>query len=398
MRSQSAGATGEQQRPTPHRERRADEPQAEDADGTAQPVDLSLDMIFDVLKNQRRRRVLQHLDEHEGAVRLGELAEHIAALENDTSVAALSSSERKTVYVGLYQCHLPKLDDLDVVAFNKNRGIIERGANATRLKAYLDRPSSTRPWYQYYAAIGGLGLLVVATTQLSTVLPTTGLFLAVLFAFLACATAHTYTEDELFESDSVFVTALRGRISLVGDLRMGHTTARATNASASATTEATTGATAGPTDEGRATGQADPAAPPASTPAQTGPVAGGDTVGEREEAAASETGSHDPTVEAGGQTATGNSDGAAAPTPPEPAIDIPGETTLSDVKAAVRSAETLYEVQQALDLEREETLDLLRELDLLELVHGRVATKRRRDELKDGIPEQLSSDPGATSD
>lgn len=81
---------------------------------------------------------------------------------------------------------------------------------------------------------------------------------------------------------------------------------------------------------------------------------------------------------------------------PDAAVDLPGGTTLDDVKAAVASADTLYEVQQALDLERDQATDLLRELGLLELVHGRVATKHRRDDLKDEIDERLRN--SATSD
>lgn len=80
---------------------------------------------------------------------------------------------------------------------------------------------------------------------------------------------------------------------------------------------------------------------------------------------------------------------ADPPAVPDSDVDLPGGTTLEDVKAAVASADTLYEVQQALDLERDRATALLRELGLLELVHGRVATKRRRDDLKDEIDERL---------
>lgn len=87
---------------------------------------------------------------------------------------------------------------------------------------------------------------------------------------------------------------------------------------------------------------------------------------------------------------------ADSPALPDSDVDLPGGTTLDDVKAAVASADTLYEVQLTLDLERDRATDLLRELGLLELVHGRVATKHRRDDLKDEIDERLRN--SATSD
>ncbi|MFB6358651.1 MAG: hypothetical protein ABEJ96_06540, partial [Thiohalorhabdaceae bacterium] len=52
---------------------------------------------------------------------LGDLAEHIASIENDKPEVALSSTERKRVYVALYQCHLPKMDDIGVIDFDEDR-------------------------------------------------------------------------------------------------------------------------------------------------------------------------------------------------------------------------------------------------------------------------------------
>jgi hypothetical protein len=121
---------------------------------------LSVDVIFEILKNERRRRVIHYLRSHEGTAELGAIAEHIAALENDKDVKAISYSERKRVYVGLYQCHLPKMDDMDVVDFNRARGRIELTDHASELLPYLDGPVQPRPWYRYYGAVvvGGLAM------------------------------------------------------------------------------------------------------------------------------------------------------------------------------------------------------------------------------------------------
>ena len=136
--------------------------------------ELSKGEIFDLLKNQRRRTVIRFLRENDGYAELNDLAEYIAAKENDIDVRQLSSDQRKRVYIGLYQCHLPKMDSLGVIDYNKDRGTIELQASVTQLLEYMDlneddseEPSeSERPWtipavagsIVAIVAIGSLGL------------------------------------------------------------------------------------------------------------------------------------------------------------------------------------------------------------------------------------------------
>lgn len=101
-------------------------------------AELTKGEIFDLLKNKRRRMVIQYLRKHEGYAELTDLAEHIAAVENDTTVQQISSDQRKRVYIGLYQCHLPKMDSLGVISYEKNRGTIELQTSVTQLLKYMD--------------------------------------------------------------------------------------------------------------------------------------------------------------------------------------------------------------------------------------------------------------------
>jgi DNA-binding transcriptional ArsR family regulator len=154
---------------------------------TTEEEPLSLDLIFEVLKNERRREVIRYLRDHESQVSLSDLAEHIAALENDTDVASITSSQRKRVYVGLYQCHLPKMADMGIIDFNQNRGIIRLGEKAEQLYVYLDNDSvQGREWHWYYIAIAvtaavatTLSLLLASTTVVPLVVTTVGTILAV---------------------------------------------------------------------------------------------------------------------------------------------------------------------------------------------------------------------------
>ncbi|CQR53285.1 MULTISPECIES: DUF7344 domain-containing protein [Haloferax] len=99
---------------------------------------LSKDVVFEILKNQRRRDALRYLKENDGEAKLGDMAEFIAAKENGIEIKALSSSQRKRVYIGLYQCHLPKMDSAGIVDFEKNRGDITLLDTAKQLDQYLD--------------------------------------------------------------------------------------------------------------------------------------------------------------------------------------------------------------------------------------------------------------------
>jgi len=163
------------------------------ASSEQQSNDIGLDSVFEVLKNSRRRRVLGLLHSAEEPVPLDRVTEHVAAVENDTTPAQLSSRERKRAYVGLYQCHLPKMDGLDVVEFDKEAGEVALGANAALLDPYLGVDADDGPnWPVYYLAlsVGGIttlaGLLVAGLVTPTLSAAVAGLVLA-LFAVLSCA-------------------------------------------------------------------------------------------------------------------------------------------------------------------------------------------------------------------
>ncbi|XVH33593.1 DUF7344 domain-containing protein (plasmid) [Haloferacaceae archaeon DSL9] len=161
-----------------------------------EPESLSLDLVFEVLKNERRRHVLRYLEQNPGTASLSDLAEHIAAIENDKPVASLTSQERKRVYVGLYQCHLPKMDDTDVIAFDDNRGTVDVGPNADQLYTLLEQnESTTEPWHHYYlGATGASAALFVGTFALAAEL-LTGAFVLSVLLFAALSVYHATTRQ-----------------------------------------------------------------------------------------------------------------------------------------------------------------------------------------------------------
>ncbi|RZV10825.1 hypothetical protein BDK88_2019 [Natrinema hispanicum] len=156
---------------------------------------LSKDVIFELLKNRRRREVLAYLLEADETVTLGELAEQIAAWENDTSVNALNSDQRKRVYVALYQTHLPKMDDAGIVEYDQDRGLISLADNADLLMMYLDTDSHRQDrWDRWYAGLSVTGATLLGAALLGvpllSAIPTLAIAGVVIAAFLCLSAAH----------------------------------------------------------------------------------------------------------------------------------------------------------------------------------------------------------------
>lgn len=153
---------------------------------------LSKDELFEILKNQRRRDALTFLRQNEGTVNLSDMSEYIAAKENDIDIAALSSSQRKRVYIGLYQCHLPKMANFGIIDFDKDRGTIGLRPAAKLLDSYLDEDitaSESDETLRVGAAVAVAFTVVagVAGTPLLSALPAAGWAVVSTVALLAYA-------------------------------------------------------------------------------------------------------------------------------------------------------------------------------------------------------------------
>jgi len=197
---QSARNNADQPTRTDSQDGVSDSPDQQEGVTEPEPEGLSLDLVFEILKNSRRREVIHYLRDQEDGdrVSLGELAEHVAAIENDTTTDQLTSSQRKRVYVGLYQCHLPKMDDMGVVDFNQDRGHVSLAPQAECLTEYLDRPTEDAgvQWHRYYAAISAVGVGIVGLSLGVGLVSglAMGLLGLVVGTFAFCSACHWVTE------------------------------------------------------------------------------------------------------------------------------------------------------------------------------------------------------------
>ena len=96
--------------------------------------------VWEVFRNHRRRRVIRYAASMNpgDAVTLGALADTLTAREHTSDY---SSADRKCVYNSLYQIHLEKLDDIDAVDYDDERGVVRPGPQVGPLAEALDAAS-----------------------------------------------------------------------------------------------------------------------------------------------------------------------------------------------------------------------------------------------------------------
>jgi len=150
---------------------------------------LTPDGVFELLSNHRRRMVLYHLRTNDGSAEMQELATRIASMENDVPADELTSQQRKRVYVSLYQTHLPKMAEMNIVDYDKESGIVRLAARADDVDEFLTTEDGpTYPWRFHYLllAVGGLGALSLFALDApgfgSVSIPVLGAGILVMFA------------------------------------------------------------------------------------------------------------------------------------------------------------------------------------------------------------------------
>ena len=132
--------------------------------GTEPATDISEDELYTVLANQRRRFAVHLLKrESDGAVEIGEMAEQIAAWECEKHRQEITSNERKYVYSALQQRHLPKMDDVGLVEFDKREGSVEPTDVLDEVDVYAEVVGEGNvPWGVYFVGLAAVQSVLLA--------------------------------------------------------------------------------------------------------------------------------------------------------------------------------------------------------------------------------------------
>lgn len=101
---------------------------------------LSHDAFFEALSNRRRRYALHYLKQQDddGAVDLTDLSTQITAWERGVEAESLSYADRKSVHTSLSQFHVPKLDELGFVRFDREQSSVELTDRAADVDVYFE--------------------------------------------------------------------------------------------------------------------------------------------------------------------------------------------------------------------------------------------------------------------
>ncbi len=120
--------------------------------------------IHDILRNDRRRNVIEHLRNNGGPTTVRTLSERIAERESGESPAPRKL--RESVYNSLHQTHLPKLDDQGVIDYDRNRKVVELLEGARQISIYMEvvtRYGVT--WATYYRTLAVVSLLLIVAAN-----------------------------------------------------------------------------------------------------------------------------------------------------------------------------------------------------------------------------------------
>jgi len=159
--------------------------------------ELSSEAAYEFLSDRRRRYALHYLKQRQEPVSVRELAEQVAAWENEKEIDQLASQERKRVYISLYQSHLPTMDKQGIVSYDPDDGTVTLAESLSSADIYLEVvPKEDIPWNVYYlglAAADGL-LLALARFEVAPfdLVPDLAWGGIVLVTFAASAFVQTY--------------------------------------------------------------------------------------------------------------------------------------------------------------------------------------------------------------
>jgi DNA-binding transcriptional ArsR family regulator len=136
-----------------------------------------LDLVHDVLSNQRRRQILHLLEAGpEDSAHVSELASTIAAWEQGIDdPETVSYDDRKSVQTTIYQHHAPKMAAAGLVEFDKRAGRVELDRQGTHIRVREDEGDAddvtgpaSRAWRRP-AVAGGIAASFVSVGATATI-------------------------------------------------------------------------------------------------------------------------------------------------------------------------------------------------------------------------------------
>lgn len=110
---------------------------------TTPPSDVAVDDVFELLSDERRRLVLEHLLRRPSPVSVPEVVDHLVTAELNGHDQAEELSSR--IAVSLHHIHLPKLAAADLIDYDRERREVTLRESATAVEPHLALTSDDHP-------------------------------------------------------------------------------------------------------------------------------------------------------------------------------------------------------------------------------------------------------------
>lgn len=124
--------------------------------------------VYEILANERRRETLRALtnEGENGAIPLSDLAD--AVTERETGQSPPPTDTRQSVYNSLHQTHLPKLEELDVVRYDRTARAVHLQDRVRDVERYMEVISALGvSWSEVYRVLGVCSLAIVTASTAS---------------------------------------------------------------------------------------------------------------------------------------------------------------------------------------------------------------------------------------
>jgi hypothetical protein len=166
---------------------------------------LTVDELFEVLGNKRRRYAFYYLAEGAGTdpVDITDVSSQVAAWELDADPEEITYADRKNVHTSLFQFHVPKMEDLGLVEYDPDERTVRLTEAGADLDLYGGADGADDRWSGSLLLLSAATVLVAAGAWLDlsllSTLPDGAVGLAGAGLFLLSAAAfryHTRTSSE----------------------------------------------------------------------------------------------------------------------------------------------------------------------------------------------------------
>lgn len=97
----------------------------------------SLDAVFDILAEPRRRFTLSYLHERSRPIAIADLIREISAAQHETAKNEIPERVLKQETTMFHHCHLPKLVDANLVTINADRNTVRATETLESIEQFL---------------------------------------------------------------------------------------------------------------------------------------------------------------------------------------------------------------------------------------------------------------------